>query len=164
MAVVITLSAAITNAEAATLTDRRVIRGPLIETVGVAATLTADSATSQYRPCRVLSSDRISKVEVACTGQAGLTNCDIGIWDIASGSPVVTALFASSLCITSYTGGFTNVTYESGTIGIEDIEKPLWEAAGLTADPCKPYDIVVYPKTTGPKASGSIAMKVSAVG
>jgi len=35
------------------------------------------------------------------------------------------------------------IQHESAVYGLEDIEKPLWEALGLSADSHKDYDIVV---------------------
>ena len=43
--------------------------------------------------------------------------------------------------------------------GLEDVEKPLWEALGLTADPRKLYDIAMT-LTAAAAATGDISLKV----
>ena len=53
----------------------------------------------------------------------------------------------------------SNVMHESGVYGIEDIEKPLWEALALSEDPHKMYDVVMT-ITTADDAADSVSLIV----
>lgn len=81
---------------------------------------------------------------------------DVGIYQTAdNGGAVVDAdFFASALAVGS---GLTkqDVTHESGVYGIEDRDKPLWEALGLTEDPQISY-VVAGTVTTDMGAAGTI--------
>lgn len=81
---------------------------------------------------------------------------DVGIYQTAdNGGAVVDAdFFASALAVGA---GLTksDVTHESGVYGIEDRDKPLWEALGLTEDPQISY-VVAGTVTTDMGATGTI--------
>ena len=53
----------------------------------------------------------------------------------------------------------SDVTHESGVFDIDDVEKPLWEALGLTADPQRFYDIAVT-LTAAAGSAGTVSAKV----
>jgi hypothetical protein len=45
--------------------------------------------------------------------------------------------------------------------GIEDVEKPLWEALGLTADPVRDYDIALtLTAANGAGATPDVTLRV----
>ena len=68
---------------------------------------------------------------------------DVGVYrtDDDGGAVVDADHFASATVVTSALVD-SNVAHESGVYGIEDKNKPLWEALGLSADPQIWYDIV----------------------
>jgi hypothetical protein len=68
--------------------------------------------------------------------------------------------FASATTLASAVLTGTNVTHESGVYGVEDIEKPLWEAFGASADPGGFYDLIAT-VTTVPGANGTLSVKVT---
>ncbi len=163
MAVVEVKSTAITNADSATqkLNSTRLQEGRIKESVGTAPLANGDSIGSIYRLARVPSGARVSDVILLCdaiTSGAG----DVGLYDIASvnsGAVVDADFFASAQSIASAITTGTNIVHESGVYGIEDIEKPLWEALGLSADPRKLYDVAMT-LTAAAGAAGDIALKV----
>ncbi len=66
-------------------------------------------------------------------------------------------LFASALALTTPDKLNLDVTFESGEFTVTESFKPLWEVLGLTADPCREYDIAATITTTfngGPTAMG----------
>lgn len=162
MAVVTTKSQAITNRDATpkVINDARVTKGDLVEAVGVAELASGDSIGSKIILCSVPSNARISQVLLSCDAISTTGAADVGLYDTTEngGAAVDADFFASAQDLTS---ALTNsdVTHESGVFGIEDIEKPLWEALGLSADPHKDYDVVAT-LTAAAGGAGTIGVKV----
>ncbi|MDG9783874.1 hypothetical protein [Metapseudomonas otitidis] len=171
MAVVNVKSTAVTQGDAAQQSNisQRISGGRLRERVGTAEAANGDSIGSTYRLARVNSGDRISRVLLssdAITSGAG----DIGIYDIASvnaGAVVDADFFGSAVSIASAQVN-TDVTHEADAadagagFGLADVEKPLWQALGLTSDPGKWYDVAVT-LTAAAGAAGTISLKVQYV-
>lgn len=161
MAVVNTKASAITNADATpvVLTNPIVSHGFIREAVGTLEAVNGDSIGSVYRLARVRSNARISQVLLACDA---ITTCagDVGVYRTAKdGGAVVDAdLFASAQSLASALVG-SDVTHESGVFGVEDVEKPLWQALGLSADPGVDYDIAVT-LTAAAGSAGTVSAKV----
>lgn len=162
MAVVTTKSTAVTNADAASQTNnsQKIAGGRLREDVGTLEAVSGDSIGSIYRLARVKSGYRISQVLLSCDA---ITTCagDVGIYDIASvnsGAVVDADFFASAQSLATALVN-TDVTHESGVFGVEDVEQPLWQALGLSADPNKLYDIAVT-LTAAAGSAGTVSMKV----
>lgn len=132
--------------------------------VGTIETTGTDSATSKYIMCAgVPSNARILRVLLSCDGNNTSGAMDIGVYkSTADGGAAVDAdFFASAQAIgTALTN--SDVTHESGVYGIEDVEKPLWQALGLTADPNLLYHIVCT-ITTADDAADTISLHVLAV-
>lgn len=170
MAVVNTKSTAVTNADAATQTNisLKIAGGRLRESVGTVEAVNGDSIGSTFRLARIRSNDRVSRVMLSCDA---ITTCagDVGIYDIAAnGGAVVDAdFFASAQSLASALVN-ADVTHEADAadagagFGLADVEKPLWQALGLAADPYKLYDIAVT-LTAAAASNGTIAMKVQYV-
>ena len=170
MAVVNTKSTAVTNADAATQTNisLKIAGGRLRESVGTVEAVNGDSIGSTFRLARIRSNDRVSRVMLSCDA---ISSCagDVGIYDIAaSGGAVVDAdFFASAQSLASALVN-ADVTHEADAadagagFGHADVEKPLWQALGLAADPYKLYDIAVT-LTAADASNGTIAMKVQYV-
>ncbi|TAL22520.1 MAG: hypothetical protein EPN94_11030 [Nitrospirae bacterium] len=170
MAVVNTKATAITNADAKppVKSSKDIMNGMLKECVGTAEVANGDSIGSTYRLCRVRSSERISQVLLSCDA---ITTCagDVGIYQTNdNGGAVVDAdFFASALSLAAALVN-SDVTHEADAadagagFGLADVEKPLWQALGLAADPVRDYDIVVT-LTAAAASAGTIAGKVKYV-
>lgn len=164
MAVANTKSTHITNADATppVLTNARIARGVVYEAVGTVETLAADDAASVYRLVRVPSNARITSIKVASDAITGANASDVGVYQTAAnGGAVVDAdEFASDVDISSATA-FTEVINEAAATEIADIEKPLWEKIGESADTLREYDIAVTVNDV--TAAGTVSMKVQYV-
>lgn len=162
MAVVSVSSTVITNRDAVprVKTISRVIKMAMQMASGTLEAATGDSAASKYKFAQIASNARISQVLLSCDAlTAGAM--DIGIYQTTdNGGAVVDAdHFASAVSMASALSN-SDVTFESGVYGVEDLEKPLWEALGLAADPQRDYDIVGT-VTTAITAGGTISLQVS---
>ena len=85
---------------------------------------------------------------------------DLGVYQTtANGSAVVDAdHFASAVALNAGVLAGADVTHESTVFGVEDAEKPLWEALGLSVDPKISYDIVLT-LTADADVGGSFTLK-----
>lgn len=165
MAVVNLKGSAVTNADNKVLSNARVFRTAIHEAVGTIELANGDSIASTYRLCRVPSNARISCVLLSCdaiTSGAG----DVGVYKTArdGGAVVDVDFFASAQSIASALV-HSDISHEADPgdagagWGLADVEKPLWQALGLTADPYIEYDIALT-LTAATLAAGTVAMKV----
>lgn len=164
MAVVNTKGTAITNADATprVANNSRIARAELMEAVGTLEAVSGDSIGSTYRLARVGSNARVSRILLSCDA---ITTCtgDVGIYKTAAdGGAVVDADFFASANALSAALANSDVTHESGVFGVEDVEQPLWQALGLTADPGILYDIVVT-LTAAAGSAGTVSLKAQYV-
>lgn len=146
MAVVDVLSNAITNRDAVPqVKNDQIEGGRLIECCSTVEVTTGNSSASTYRMFQVPSNARVSQLLVYSDDMGTATAGDIGVYQTtANGSAVVDAdHFASALSLNGGALSGSDVTHESGVFGVEDAEKPLWEALGLSADPNIMYDVVL---------------------
>lgn len=168
MAVVTTKSTGVTAGDAATQTNvaQKIHGGRLRESIGVIEAVSGDDIASIYRLVRVKSGDRISQVLLSCDA---ITTCegDVGVYDITSvnaGAVVDVDFFASAQSLAAALSN-SDITHEADPadagagFGKADIEKPLWQALGLSADPGKQYDIAVT-LTAAAGSAGTIGLKV----
>lgn len=170
MAVVFIKSTAITNADGppVVLTNASVGRGELIEAVGTAEVASGDSINSTYRLARVKSNSRVSRVLISSDAVTAAA-ADVGIYRTAAdGGAVVDAdFFASAQSIAAAIVN-TDITHEAdaadagASFGLQDVEKPLWLALGLTADPMIEYDVALT-LTAAATAAGTVSLKVQYV-
>ncbi len=158
-------SGAITNRDASPRTrSGAFLSGGIVrESVGTVEMTTSSDAGSTYRMCSVPSNARISQILLYSddVGNAGLV--DIGIYQTtANGGLVVDAdHFASAVDVNNAALNGVDVTYEAGTTAgqIDDIEKALWEQLGLSADPCRDYDVVLT-STQAAGTGGTLSLRV----
>ena len=161
MAIVITKAGPITNRDASPKElSNSAYKGVMLEAVGTIETNGDDTAASTYIFCEIPSNARVSAVLLSVDGNNTSGAMDIGIYQTtANGSAVVDAdHFASAKAIGTILKN-DDVTHESGVYGIEDIEKPLWEALGLSEDSNVAYDVVAT-ITTADDAADSLVLKV----
>lgn len=159
-------SGPITNSTATpkVLNNSSVEGGILRASAGTLEMTTASDAGSTYRMVQVPSNCRIHKVLLYAddVGTTGLI--DIGIYkNTADGGAVVDAdFFGSAVDIKAAAVNGSDVTHESGVFNIDDVEKPLWSALGLTSDPNLIYDVVLT-TTEAASAGGTVSIKVEYV-
>lgn len=166
MATVSVSSTQITNRDSSprVRSNSRISRGPILCSMGVCATTAADDIGSKYKLCSVPSNARIAQVLLSCTslGTAGAAN--IGIWRTTDdGGAVVDAdFFGSAVVLTSALSNSDITTEANGASSAHskaNMEKPLWEALGLSADPKIDYDVVAQLSAATVDA-GAIALQV----
>jgi len=124
---------------------------------------TAEDAADELRFVRVRSNAVIKQVLLSCDAVAVGGAMDVGVYqtDDNGGAVVDADHFASATVVTSVLVD-SNIAHESGVYGIEDKNKPLWEALGLSADPQVWYDIVGT-ITTDMGGAGTIIIEVTYV-
>lgn len=171
MAVVTTKSTAVTNGDALpqALSPQKIDGGRLRERVGVIEAVSGDSIASIYRLLRVNSGDRVSRLLLSCDA---ITTCagDIGVYDITAvnaGAVVDVDFFASAQSLAAAlvnvdVGHEADPADAGAGFGLADVEKSLWQALGLAADPGKQYDIAVT-LTAAAGSAGTIALKMQYV-
>ena len=154
-------STSITNRDAdpKVLSDAILLKGSMLEGCGVVAATAATEAASTYRMGQIPSNARVSQILLSSDAMGDTGTVDIGIYQTTdNGGAVVDAdHFGSAVVITSALKN-SDVTHESGVFGIEDSEKPLWSALGLTEDPRINYDIVIT-ATAALADGGDMALK-----
>lgn len=164
MAVVTTKSGSITNRDSSpvVLSGSSLAAGRLQSAAGTLESVSGDSIGSKYIFCSVPSNARVHMVLLYCDDIGTTTISDFGIYrSTADGSAVVDAdFFASAVSLKDGALNGVDITHESGAYDIDDVEKPLWQALGLSSDPNVVYDIVGT-LTAASDAAGTISLKVS---
>lgn len=109
----------------------------------VLAALAAADVGSTYRFFRVKSNDMMKELILDNTAGGGAAAADFGLYRTSDdGGAVVDAdFFASALSLVAAQRGL-DVLRESGVLTIANMEKRIWEALGLSADPQIEYDVV----------------------
>lgn len=164
MAVVTTKSSQITNRDAnpKAFNNGRLVKANLLISSGLVSAVSGDSIASKYIFTTVPSNALISKVSISCPDIGTTGTIDIGIYQTTdNGSAVVDADFIASAVVLN--AGALNsiiITNESGVYTVANMEKPLWEALGLTSDPKRDYD-VVGTLTAAQDGSGSIFLAIA---
>jgi len=146
MAVVALKSTPITNRDAtpAVLNEGRMSGGMVRHARGVITTGSADTTASTYRFFQLPSNALLIRLLLTTNGTGTVGAMDVGLYrTTADGGAVVDAdLFSSAKLLTTALVGF-DALRESTTIAIAASDvKPLWQWAGLSADPRVIYDVV----------------------
>jgi hypothetical protein len=123
---------------------------------------TAKDLGSTFRMVRIPSNATGIAVVLSSDDQGTTGDIDIGIYQTtANGGAVVDAdFFASAYDVNAAAIAQVEVQHESAVYGLEDIEKPLWEALGLSADTNRDYDIVIT-STEALQAAGTLSLRVT---
>lgn len=166
MGVVAVKSTVVTNADAtpATLNKLGLSGGAIKRSVGTVETTNGDDIGSTYRICRVHSSWYIDQVKLYSDDIGTTTIADFGLYRTAAdGGAVVDAdFFGSAVSLKDGAVAGTEIQHESAVYGVEDIEKPIWSALGLTSDPGVWYDVTAT-LTAAADAAGTISLRVTYV-
>lgn len=157
MAVVTTKSTAITAADALEKVSRKIARARLLTSIGFVNKAAADNNNSVYRFARIPSTATIRNiiinVDAAITGGTGY---QLAVYDQTSanaGAAIGNLTSFGAAADLSATG------IKSFRPSPADVEKPLWQLAGLTSDPGKLVDIVLVATAAGTTAA-NISMDV----
>lgn len=166
MAVVNTKATVITNGDATppTINKPGLSNGKVRRAIGTVETVSGNDIASVYRLARVHSSWFIDTVKLYSDDIGTTTIADFGIYQTAeNGGAVVDAdFFASAVSLKDGAIAGTEIQHESGVYGVESVEKPLWQALGLTADPGRYYDVCAT-LTAAADAAGTITVRVGFV-
>ena len=116
---------------------------------GILEVSTSEDAADILSFCIIPSNATVKQVLLSCDAVSTSGAMDIGIYqtDDNGGAVVDADFFASAQVVTSALSN-SDVTHESGVYGIEDKNKPLWEALGLSEDSQRDY-VVAGTITTG---------------
>lgn len=165
MATVSVSSTIITNRDASprVLTNARLTKGNMQMAAATVEAGTGDNIGSKYKMFSLPSNARVAQLLLSCDDLGTAGAVDIGIYQTTeNGGAVVDAdHFASAQALTTALKN-SDVTFESGVYGVEDIEKPLWEALGLSADSKRDYDVVLT-ATEAIETAGTISLQCSYV-
>lgn len=162
MATVTTSSSFITNRDASprVKSDAIVSKGILMEAIGVLESTAADDIGSKYKMCSIPSNARISQVLLTCDDLGSTGAVDIGLYQTTeNGGAVVDADFFASAQVLTTALDKTDVMFESGVIDEAELEEPVWELLGLSADSKIDYDVVLT-ATQAVELAGTIAIQV----
>lgn len=159
------LSATITNRDATprVASNSRLAGAHLRSAVGYATSIAGVLTGSTYRLVSVPSNAYVRSVLLSCAALGGSTAHDVGVYrTTADGGAVVDAdLFASGVSTVSALSR-SDVTNESTTNTVAVREQPLWQAAGMAADPGGYLDIVLTSTATN-TSGGLIGVEVNYV-
>lgn len=147
-------------------TNQQEVGGVIRETIGIITTNSDDSIGSTYRFCRIPSRARITEViGIADVGSAGAGIGDVGLYQTAAnGGAVVDAdHFASAWDFSNADEKGILLTHEAAAAGCflaVNAGKQVWEAAGLTSDPGRDYDVTMTLTEAVTTGAAVIAIKV----
>lgn len=168
MAVVATKSTQLTNRDATprTINNPGVSAGALVQAVGGMELANGDSIASILRLVQIPSNACGEIVKLYCDAITSGA-ADFGIYrTIADGGAVVDVdFYASAQSIASAITTGTEIQHEADATdagagnGLADLEKPLWQRLGLSADPCVDYDIAAT-LTAATTAAGTLGVRV----
>lgn len=162
-AVVNVKSAQITNADTAgSYLNKAFLARALVRSSRAIATVTnGDSIASTYRFVRIRSNDVVKAVQInnqscgaACTG-------DVGLYATNGGAVVDADFFGSAIDLNTARLAPLDVTRESGAGPsiVGNMEKRVWEALGLAADPQVEYDVAIT-LVAAAAATGIVSVEV----
>lgn len=160
MAVVTTKSTAITNRDAtpAVINDGRFEKASVKNAYGMAAVVSGDSIGSKYILAQIPTSAVVKDVKLTCPA---ITTCagDIGLYrNTAAGGAVVSAAFFSAANSLASALNKSSIMTQT-TYTFAKREQPIWQAAGLAADPGGTLDVVVT-LTAAAGSAGNVAVDV----
>jgi len=161
MAVVTTKSTTINNRDVVpqVINDGRLERGTLKSAIGSVTAVNGDSIGSKYVIASLPSTAMVRQVLLSCAAlTAGAANIGVYRNTRDGGAAVSASLFAAAQSLASAVSNL-DVTNQSGSNTPALQEQPLWQAAGLSADPASPLDIVIT-LTAALTAGGLAGLKV----
>lgn len=166
MAVVTLKSGAITNRDSSpsVMNNANIAGGVLREFVGTLESVSGDSIGSVYIFGSIPSSARVSQLLLYCDDIGTTTVADFGLYRTTNdGGAVVDAdFFGSAVSLKDGALNGSDITHESAVFGLEDAEKQIWQALGLSSDPAIMYDVAAT-LTAASDSAGTITVKCTYV-
>lgn len=163
MAVANTKASNVTNADATPPAKNAafISGGVLREIVGTVEVLAADDNGSVFRLARVHSSWRISEIDVLNDAITSGATYDIGLYQTAEngGAAVDADCYATDVSFTTARAATGAVELGFEAKDVANIEKRVWEDAGLSADPGRYYDLCLTGDAVG-SGAGTISVRV----
>jgi hypothetical protein len=163
MAVVTRKSTAITNRDATprVLTNAGAAGGREFSFAATLEAVSGDDIASKYILGSIPSNAYNVQVELWSDDIGTTTIADFGLYrTTADGGAVVDAdFFGSAVSLKDGAVGGTRIEHESAVYDLNALEKPLWQAAGATADPVCLYDLVAT-LTAASDGAATVAVKV----
>lgn len=138
-------STIITNADAtpSVINTAQLANGRERSMRGVVTATTTKDAGSTYRFFRIKSNDLMKQLLLDNASWGASCTADFGLYKTAAdGGAVVDADFFASAVDMNTANRALDITRESGVITVANMEKPVWELLGLSADPQIEYDVV----------------------
>lgn len=120
-------------------------------------------AASTYRFCEIPSNARCVRAFYSCDDLGTGVTMNVGLYQTtANGGAVLDQdFFASALDVATAAVGITEITFERGATLISELEQPLWQRAGLSADSNRNYDVVAVSASAA--ATGTMVVWVEYV-
>ena len=163
MAVVTVKSAQITGRDSAPPVRGGMTQGPrrLYDQVATVEVTNGDSIASKFILATVPSHASMRELDVYCDAITSAA-ADFGVYQTTqNGGAVVDAdAFGSAVSLATANVVGNNILHESGVLDISEMEQPLWQILGLTADPGIDYDIVAT-LTAAATATGTLTVRVT---
>lgn len=155
-------SGAITNRDA-TPAVLNTSQGGRVQTAWGKCEAAGGDAGSTYRFCSIPSNAKRIRAWYSCDDLGTGVTLDIGLYETtANGGAVKDAdFFASALDVATAAVAITEITFERGATLIDEIEEPLWERLGASADTKRDYDVTAVSASAA--ATGTIAVWVEYV-
>lgn len=162
MAVAARKSGPITNRDATprVMNNAGVMGGEVRAFSGTVESVSGDDIGSTYIFAQVPSNCFVKKLALYSDDNGTTATADVGIYRTTEdGSAVVDAdFFASAVDIHSGALNGTDILHESTAFDPDDVEKPLWQALGLSSDPGVMYDVVMT-LTAASDAAATISLE-----
>lgn len=138
-------------------------KGTLYSAVGTLEVGASDSAGSVYRLARIPSGARLHELKLLTDAITGFTSASVGIYAPQdqsgnAGAVVSSTLFGSGIDVSVQQTEPYDVIFNN--LGIENVEKRVWELVGLTRDPQVFYDLAVV-SVTQSGGAGTLSMIVA---
>lgn len=138
-------------------------KGELFSAAGTLEVGSNDSAGSLYKFARIPSGARLHELKIFSDAITGFSSAKVGLYNIqdTSGNDGAVAsdnLFGSGIDLSVAQTEPYDVIFNN--LGIENVEKRIWELLGLSSDPQVMYDITIKSVTqTG--GAGTLSMIVA---
>ncbi|VVE74083.1 hypothetical protein PCA31118_04676 [Pandoraea captiosa] len=145
MAVVTVKSTTITNRDAvpSIISDGRLERGSIRSSHGYVSATNGDSVNSKYILASLPSTAMVRAIYLSCANLGASSAVNLGVYrNTKDGGAAVSASLFAAAQATSAALSRADATNAGGTYTLDKQEQPLWQAAGLTADPGGTLDIV----------------------
>lgn len=132
---------------------------------GVVTVTNGDSVASTYRFGTIKSNDLVKQIVIDCGACGAGCQFNVGLYDTTGngGAVVSVSLFATALDVSAALRA-VDITRQSGTITVANMEKRVWELLGLAADPMKEYDVCATILNAAAGATVQAALGIEVVG